>query len=71
MSTATTDEVFEAGREFASAVLARPGLDRAEISARVASVFGHLADGRLDLARRAARSGLTTTELQENPDHVR
>ncbi|WP_341267128.1 hypothetical protein [Gordonia malaquae] len=71
MSTATTDEVFEAGREFASAVLARPGLDRAEISARVASVFGHLADGRLDLARRAARSGLTTTELQENPANVR
>lgn len=70
MSTAHSDEIFEAGKEFASAVLARPGLDRAEISTRVASIFGYLANGRLDLARSVARSDTASTP-QESPAHVR
>ncbi|WLP90512.1 hypothetical protein [Gordonia sp. NB41Y] len=52
MSAPTADEVFDLGREFGAAVLARPGdLDRDALTARLATIVGHVADGRLDLAR--------------------
>ena len=58
MSAPTTDEVFDLGREFAAAVLDRPGdLDRDALTARLATIVGHVAAGRLDLARSAVRSG--------------